>query len=179
MRLDNLGIMESLLFTVGDEGLEARQFADVLKMDLGELDQLISTYHSKGLEIQRYGSICTLASKEECISFIETLMKRKANTKLSRAAIETLSIITYNQPLTRSDIEITRGINPDGAVRTLIVRRLIETEDMKNSRSHLLMITDLFLNIFGMKSIEGLPSTKEDSEEIENFFSTLIDQKKK
>lgn len=64
MRLDNLGIIESLLFTVGDEGLEARQLADILKMDLDELDRLISTYHSKGLEIQRYGSIYMLTSKK-------------------------------------------------------------------------------------------------------------------
>lgn len=64
--MDNIGIIESLLFTVGDEGLEAGQLADILKMDLDELDQLISTYHSKGLEIQRYGSIYMLTSKKEC-----------------------------------------------------------------------------------------------------------------
>ena len=143
-------------------------------MDLDELDQLISTYHSKGLEIQRYGSIYMLTSKKESAPFIELLVNQKANMKLSQAAMETLSIIAYNQPLTRSDIEVTRGINSDGAVRTLIAAK-----DMENSRSHLLMTTDLFLNVFGMKSIEELPSTEEDNEEIENFFSTLTEQKEK
>ena len=61
-------------------------------MDLDELDQLISTYHSKGLEIQRYGSIYMLTSKE-CAPFIEVLVKQKANMKLSQAAMETLSIV--------------------------------------------------------------------------------------
>ena len=112
-------------------------------MDLDELDQLISTYHSKGLEIQRYGSIYMLTSKRVC-TFYRSTSEAKANMKLSQAAMETLSIIAYNQPLTRSDIEITRGINSDGAVRTLIARGLIEAKDMENSRSHLLMTTDLF-----------------------------------
>ena len=112
-------------------------------MDLDELDQLISTYHSKGLEIQRYGSIYMLTSKKR-VHLYRITSESKANMKLSQAAMETLSIIAYNQPLTRSDIEVTRGINSDGAVRTLIARGLIEAKDMENSRSHLLMTTDLF-----------------------------------
>ena len=85
--MDNIGIIESLLFTVGDEGLEAGQLADILKMDLDELDQLISTYHSKGLEIQRYGSIYMLTSKREC-TFYRSISESKANMKLSQAAME-------------------------------------------------------------------------------------------
>ena len=64
--------------------------------------------------------------------------------KLSQAAMETLSIIAYNQPLSRSDIELIRGINSDGAVRTLIARGLIGAKDVENSRSHALQTTDLF-----------------------------------
>ena len=113
-------------------------------MDLDELDQLISTYHSKGLEIQKIWFHLYVNLQKESAPFIEVLVNQKANMKLSQAAMETLSIIAYNQPLTRSDIEITRGINSDGAVRTLIARGLIEAKDMENSRSHLLMTTDLF-----------------------------------
>lgn len=73
--------------------------------------------------------------------------------KLSQAAMETLSIIAYNRPLSRSDIELIRGINSDGAVRTLIARGLIEAKDVENSRSHALQTTDLFLNVFGIEKL--------------------------
>ena len=73
--------------------------------------------------------------------------------KLSQA-METLSIIAYNQPLSRSDIELIRGINSDGAVRTLIARGLIEAKDVENSRSHALQTTDLFLNVFGIEKLK-------------------------
>ena len=65
--------------------------------------------------------------------------------KLSQAAMEALSIIAYNQPLSRSDIELIRGINSDGAVKTLIARGLIEAKDEEDSRSQQLYTTELFL----------------------------------
>lgn len=64
--------------------------------------------------------------------------------KLSQAAMETLSIVAYNQPITRSDIELIRGINSDGAVRTLVARGMIEAKDVEHSRSHHLYTTELF-----------------------------------
>ena len=70
--------------------------------------------------------------------------------KLSQAAMETLSIIAYNQPLSRSDIELIRGIN--GAVRTLIARGLIEAKDVENSRSHFTN-NGFVLNVFGIEKL--------------------------
>ena len=96
--------------------------------------------------------------------------------KLSQAAMETLSIIAYNQPLSRSDIELIRGINSDGAVRTLIARGLIEAKDVENSRSHALQTTVCFKCIWNRK-IEDLPTTEEDEEEMDDFFSNLVNQK--
>ena len=97
--------------------------------------------------------------------------------KLSQAAMETLSIIAYNQPLTRSDIEMIRGINSDGAVKTLIARGLVEAKEVDHSRSHHLITTDLFLNVFGIESLESLPTTEEDDAEMDEFFSNLVNQK--
>lgn len=97
--------------------------------------------------------------------------------KLSQAAMETLSIIAYNQPLTRSDIELIRGINSDGAVKTLIARGLVEAKEVQNSRSQQLITTDLFLNVFGIEKLEDLPTTQEDEEEMDAFFSNLVNQK--
>ncbi|MCI2947574.1 SMC-Scp complex subunit ScpB [Staphylococcus caledonicus] len=175
--MDNKGIIESLLYTAGDEGLEEKQLIEILDIDKEALDKLISSYDSTGLTIQKFGSTYILTSKKEAASYIEQLIEQKANMKLSQAAMETLSIIAYNQPLTRSDIELIRGINSDGAVRTLIARGLIEAKDVESSRSHLLQTTDLFLNVFGIEKIEDLPTTEEDEEEMEDFFSNLVNQK--
>ena len=97
--------------------------------------------------------------------------------KLSQAAMEALSIIAYNQPLSRSDIELIRGINSDGAVKTLIARGLIEAKDEADSRSQQLYTTELFLNVFGIEQLDDLPTTDEEDEEIEAFFSNLVNQK--
>ena len=70
-----------------------------------------------------------------------------------------------------------RGINSDGAVKTLIARGIIEAKDEDNSRSQQLYTTDLFLNVFGLESLEALPTTDEEDEEIEEFFSNLVNQK--
>ena len=88
--------------------------------------------------------------QKETSTYIEQLVKEKSKMKLSQAAMETLSIIAYNQPLTRGDIEMIRGINSDGAVKTLIAR-LVEAKDVDHSRSHHLITTDLFLNVWNRK----------------------------
>ncbi|MEJ1643687.1 SMC-Scp complex subunit ScpB, partial [Escherichia coli] len=109
----------------GDEGLEQKQLLEILELNENELDQLIDTYQSPGLVIQKFGTTYVLTTKKDASSYIEQLIEQKSKMKLSQAAMETLSIIAYNQPLTRSDIEMIRGINSDGAVKTLIARGLV------------------------------------------------------
>ena len=177
--MDNHGIIESLLYTAGDEGLDEKQLLEILEINQAKLSELISSYTSSGLIIQKFGSTYILTSKKEASPYIEQLIEQKSNMKLSQAAMETLSIIAYNQPLSRSDIELIRGINSDGAVRTLIARGLIEAKDVENSRSHALQTTDLFLNVFGIEKIEDLPTTEEDEEEMDDFFSNELERLQK
>ena len=169
--MDNIAILEALLYTSGDEGLEQKQIIDILDINLNQLEDLVSKYHSHGLTIQRYGSTYVLTTKKETSTYIEQLVKEKSKMKLSQAAMETLSIIAYNQPLTRGDIEMIRGINSDGAVKTL------EAKDVDHSRSHHLITTDLFLNVFGIENLDALPTTEEDEAEMDEFFSNLVNQK--
>ncbi|MDU3983998.1 MAG: SMC-Scp complex subunit ScpB [Staphylococcus epidermidis] len=175
--MDNIAILEALLYTSGDEGLEQKQIIDILDINLNQLEDLVSRYHSHGLTIQRYGSTYVLTTKKETSTYIEQLVKEKSKMKLSQAAMETLSIIAYNQPLTRGDIEMIRGINSDGAVKTLIARGLVEAKDVDHSRSHHLLTTDLFLNGFGIENLDALPTTEEDEAEMDEFFSNLVNQK--
>lgn len=175
--MDNQGILEALLYTSGDEGLEQKQLLEILELNENELDQLIDTYQSPGLVIQKFGTTYVLTTKKDASSYIEQLIEQKSKMKLSQAAMETLSIIAYNQPLTRSDIEMIRGMNSDGAVKTLIARGLVEAKEVDHSRSHHLITTDLFLNVFGIESLESLPTTEEDDAEMDEFFSNLVNQK--
>jgi len=175
--LDNLEILEALLYTSGDEGLDQQQIINILDINVKQLDCLIDSYESRGLVIQKFGTTIVLTTKKEASSYIEQLIQQKSKMKLSQAAMETLSIIAYNQPLTRGDIEMIRGINSDGAVKTLIARGLVEAKDVDYSRSHHLLTTDLFLNVFGITNLDELPTTEEDDAEMDEFFSLLVNQK--
>ncbi|AMY04734.1 SMC-Scp complex subunit ScpB [Staphylococcus condimenti] len=177
MVLELKGILEGLLYTAGDEGLEIEQLTEILEISEEALSELVANYNSPGLIIQQYGSTLVLTTKSEVASYVEKLVKNQSNMKLSQAAMEVLSIIAYNQPVTRSDIEIIRGINSDGAAKTLIARGLVEAKVEDNSRSQQLYTTPLFLNVFGMTNLDELPTTEEEEEEIESFFNNLINQK--
>ncbi|EVC53254.1 SMC-Scp complex subunit ScpB [Staphylococcus aureus] len=175
--MDNHGILESLLFTAGDEGLDEKQLLEILDMSKDQLVELIENYSSHGLTIQRFGTTYVLTTKKEAATYIEQLIEQKSQMKLSQAAMEVLSIIAYNQPLSRSDIELIRSINSDGAVKTLIAKGLVEAKVVNEQRSQQLITTDLFLNVFGISNIEDLPTTEEDDEEMDAFFSNLVNQK--
>ncbi|EKS0100458.1 SMC-Scp complex subunit ScpB [Staphylococcus aureus] len=175
--MDNHGILESLLFTAGDEGLDEKQLLEILDMSKDQLVELIENYSSYGLMIQRFGMTYVLTTKKEAATYIEQLIEQKSQMKLSQAAMEVLSIIAYNQPLSRSDIELIRSINSDGAVKTLIAKGLVEAKVVNEQRSQQLITTDLFLNVFGISNIEDLPTTEEDDEEMDAFFSNLVNQK--
>ncbi|HGO1471619.1 TPA: SMC-Scp complex subunit ScpB [Staphylococcus aureus] len=175
--MDNHGILESLLFTAGDEGLDEKQLLEILDMSKDQLVELIESYSSHGLMIQRFGTTYVLTTKKEAATYIEQLIEQKSQMKLSQAAMEVLSIIAYNQPLSRSDIELIRSINSDGAVKTLIAKGLVEAKVVNEQRSQQLITTDLFLNVFGISNIEDLPTTEEDDEEMDAFFSNLVNQK--
>lgn len=175
--MDNLEILEALLYTSGDEGLDQQQIINILDINVKQLDCLIDSYESRGLVIQKFGTTIVLTTKKEASSYIEQLIQQKSKMKLSQAAMETLSIIAYNQPLTRGDIEMIRGINSDGAVKTLIARGLVEAKDVDYSRSHHLLTTDLFLNVFGITNLDELPTTEEDDAEMDKFFNLLVNQK--
>lgn len=169
--------MTAILYTVGEEGIERNQLKDILNVDEDTFSTLLETFQIDGLLLQQFGNTLVLTTTEDVESYIETLIAHKGATKLSQAAMEVLAIIAYNQPMTRSDIEMIRGINSDGPVKTLIAKGLVEPKQQADTRGQHLYTTDLFLNVFGLTSLEDLPTTDEDEEEIESFFSELVNQK--
>ncbi|MCO4329663.1 SMC-Scp complex subunit ScpB [Staphylococcus hyicus] len=177
MTLNHNEIMTAILYTVGEDGIERKQLAEILEVDETQLEQYIQNFHIAGLTLHQFGETLVLTTTEEAEQYIEALIVNKGKTKLSQAAMEVLAIIAYNQPMTRSDIEMIRGINSDGPVKTLIAKGLVEPKQHPETRGQQLFTTDLFLNVFGLQSLDALPTTDEDEEEIENFFSELVNQK--
>lgn len=176
--MDKLDIMTGLLYTVGDEGIEAEQLCELLEVTRTELLALSERFRSDNMMIQQFGSRYFLALVPELTPYVEQLVTQEVERKLTQASLETLAIIAYNQPVTRNDIELMRGVNSDGPVRTLIEKGLILTKQ-EEARSQMLYTSDYFLQVFGLKSIEELPAEDDtQQEEMDLFFSTLSKEDK-
>ncbi|QLK86120.1 SMC-Scp complex subunit ScpB [Staphylococcus sp. 17KM0847] len=169
--------LTALLYTVGEDGIDTQQLMTSLNIDEETLIAEIEALKLPGLKVQKFGETYVLTTAKEMEPYIESLIMNKVSTKLSQASMEVLSIIAYNQPVTRSDIEMIRGISSDGPVKTLIAKGLIEPKQQAEARGQQLYTTDLFLNVFGLESLSELPTTDEEAEEIETFFSNLVNQK--
>ncbi|REI19510.1 SMC-Scp complex subunit ScpB [Staphylococcus felis] len=169
--------LAAILYTVGENGIDEKQLLETLNINQKELETALNTIQLPGLDIHQFGQVYMLTTKKELEPYIEALIVNKGKTKLSQAAMEVLAIIAYNQPISRSEIELIRGISSDGLVKTLIAKGLIETKSTAELRAQQLYTTDLFLNVFGIPNLEALPTTDEDEEEIESFFNNLVNQK--
>ncbi len=123
------------------------------------LKQLQETSRERGIRLQRQGKKVQLVSAPELTDYIERFLGLSISGKLSAAALETLSIVVYRQPVTRPEIEAVRGVNSDGVLRTLLSKGLVEEVGRLDSVGHpaLFGTTFEFLRFFGLEKIEDLP----------------------
>jgi segregation and condensation protein B len=156
-------LVESLLF-VASEPVTVAELARALDVmpDAVEaaLEEFIAAGASRGVRIQRMGDRVQLVSAPEAAAAIERLLGVQTSTRLSTAALETLAIIAYRQPLTRAQIEAVRGVDSGGVVRALLGRELIaEAGRLETAgRPILYVTTDVFLRQFGLSNLTELPS---------------------
>src|SRR5262245_37599481 len=117
--------LESLLF-VASEPTEIAQLAAALDVKASDIEEtllaLSEQCQTRGLRVQRKGTRVQLATAPEASPFIEKFLGLTATTRLSQAALETLAIIAYRQPITKMEIETLRGVDSDGVLRTLVAR---------------------------------------------------------
>lgn len=181
------GILEGLLFIVGDDGLTAGQASCSTECSEEEcekiLDELMKEYaedDSRGIEIANYGGVYRFLSKEYVIDSAKRLFQLNKQATLSPAAMETLAIIAYKQPITRVEIEEIRGVGADMMLRKLLARDLIQEAGRSEApgRPILYEVTNEFLNSFKLMSLEELPdlpdfkSTEESDDLFENEEKT-------
>ena len=156
--------IEALLFASGEPISLARLSTilevpvEQLKLLLGELKEEMAT-QSRGLTIVEVAGGYQMCTKPELASVIEKLNEPN-DTRLSPAALETLAIIAFKQPITRQEIENIRGVKIDRVLNTLVERRLIKEQGRKEAvgRPILYGTTEQFLQCFGLNSLKDLPS---------------------
>ena len=160
--------VEALLFAAG-EPLSIKRIAEILQTETETVERLIALleedYQSKnrGICIRRVAGGYQLVTKPDFDNLIRQLVSQQ-ELKLSSAAMETLAIVAFKQPVTRSEMEAIRGVKVDGVVNTLLDTGLICEAGRKESigKPILYGTTELFLTTFGFNSIEDLPSLPED-----------------
>lgn len=158
-------VIESLLFIVG-EPQEIAALARSLNVPRRQVEkaveELIASRDGRGVFVQRLGDRLQLATIPEAAPYVEQYMEAE-HGPLSRAALETLAIIAYRHPVTRSVIESVRGVNSDHAVATLLARELIEEVGRAPGpgRPVLLAPAVRFLQYFGLQQTGDLPPLPE------------------
>lgn len=168
---DIKNIIESLLL-VAEEPLKIDRIKDILalaekKEIQNALTELSSEYENRkgGFFLREVAGGYQIRTRPEYREWIKRLIQPKP-LRLSKPALETLSIIAYKQPIIRSDIEHIRGVNCGGILRMLFERKLVRILGRKAipGRPHIYATTKHFLEVFDLKNLEDLPTPKEISE---------------
>ena len=155
--------LESLLF-VSSEPAELAQLATALDMPVADIESAVDEFAERckwrGIRVQRKGQRVQLASSPEAAPYVEKYLGLNAVTRLSQAALETLAIIAYRQPITRPEIEVLRGVDCDGVLRTLVARQLIVEVGRLDTVGHPIRYgtTFEFLRYFGLERLDQMPS---------------------
>ncbi|MBE6157939.1 MAG: SMC-Scp complex subunit ScpB [Firmicutes bacterium] len=176
--MENRAVLEGLLFVVGEEGLSLEQIEDVLEINEEEakslLRELKQSYEEKdrGLRIDFLGNRFKLTTKFEHKEYYQKLIENPETNTLSQAALETLAIIAYNEPLTRIEVDKIRGVGSSQIIRKLVAKGFIREVGRSDApgRPILYKTTSEFLDYFGLSTIDDLPNMDqfmEDEEEIE------------
>lgn len=157
-------VLEAILL-VTDEPVPATTLAQVAERPTAEVEQvlqeLVEDYASsgRGFELRQVAGGWRLYTRPECAPYVERFVVDGQQARLTQAALETLSVIAYRQPVTRSRVSAVRGVNVDGVVRTLLARGLIaEAGQDADSAGTLYRTTPLFLERLGLQSLSELPA---------------------
>ena len=112
----------------------------------------------RGIDLRRVGEGWRFYTRDTYAPFVEKLLLGGQRAKLTRAALETLAVVAYRQPVTRARIAAVRGVNCDGVLRTLVTRGLVEEAGVdSSSQGTLFRTTELFLERLGLTSVDDLP----------------------
>jgi segregation and condensation protein B len=163
-------IVESLVF-VSDVPLRPERIAEAIDVERGRVVQILRELESEYLQARRGFVLEEVAggfqfrTRAEHVEWVRRLNKSRP-FRFSRAALETLAIIAYRQPITRAEIEYLRGVDSGGVVKTLLDRHLVRILGKKDvaGRPMIYGTTREFLELFGLRDLAALPTLREFSE---------------
>jgi segregation and condensation protein B len=171
---DSKALLESLLFVSGKplsadilaeiSGLEKKQLRDLL-------DEMAAEYESgpRGFVMTQVAGGYQLRTRDEYASQINALFQKKSRRRFTRSGLETLSIVAYRQPVTRSEIEHIRGVDSGGVLKTLLSQEMVRVLGRKEAPGKPILYgtTREFLEYFGLRDLESLPTLKEVTDLLE------------
>jgi len=163
IELNLAAFLEGLLFVAG-EPVAPSQLAAALDLTVTNvekgLEELEESLRTRGLRLQRHAGRIQLTTAPELGDAIERFLGLEATSRLSRAALETLAIIAYQQPVTRPAVDSVRGVNSDGVIKSLLSKGLLQEVGRSDGpgRPILFGTTPQFLQHFGLNSLSELPA---------------------
>lgn len=183
-------IVEGLLFVSGSDGLTSKQMAAITELDEKTVEHILNELKyeyenaARGVQMLESEKHYYLASKPEHSDYYRKLRTNAHTSKLTQASLETLAIVAYNQPITRTEVEEIRGVKSDRPIQTILSRGLIEEVGRKNTIGRPMMFgtTIDFLTYFGLRSIDELPPLNDQidendvNEEASLYFDKLTDE---
>ncbi|WP_368774503.1 SMC-Scp complex subunit ScpB [Bacillus aerius] len=179
-------ILEALLYAAGDEGLTRKQLMSVLEVDEAALLDIMSAVkeeyqkQERGIELIEYADSYMLLTKKEYSVYLKKIVETPSKG-LSQAALEVLAIVSYKQPITRSEVEEIRGVKSERVLHSLVAKALLCEVGRADGpgRAILYGTTPTFLEQFGLKTLDELPPLPENveadgvQEEADLFFENF------
>ncbi|WP_078391245.1 SMC-Scp complex subunit ScpB [Shouchella patagoniensis] len=186
MQSSKLARAEGLLFIAGDEGISPEEIALLIEIDENEAVELLDELKNRmnqddrGIQLMRLANRFRLTTKEEHSNMYKKLAASPIHGGLSRAALETLAIVAYKQPITRVEVDEVRGVKSEKTLQSLVSKLLVEEcgRATGTGRAILYGTTSYFLDHFGLESLEELPALKEldlteEVDETDLFFENM------
>ena len=156
--------IEAILFVV-DSPLTVAVLASALQRPVAEVERAVTALgvsydeRAAGIELREVAGGVRIYTRPDVAAYVEQFLQDGQRSRLSQAALETLAVIAYRQPVTRARVSAIRGVNVDGVVRTLLSRGLIvEVGSDPETGGGLYKTSELFLERMGMQTLEELPS---------------------
>ncbi|MGP6173311.1 SMC-Scp complex subunit ScpB [Corynebacterium sp. A21] len=169
--------IESVLLVV-DTPVPVAQLAKTLDLETGTVAQILQEIaqeyddRGSGIDLRESEEGWRLYTRTDNAAAVERFLLDGTQARLSRAALETLAVVAYRQPCTRSQVSAVRGVNVDGVMRTLQLRGLVREVDTEESTgAHRYVTTELFLELMGIDSLDRLPDLAPLLPDIESIDS--------
>lgn len=162
-------IIEALLFVSG-EAVPVDELAALLDMNYNEINAILEEMihyrllNGCGIQIKRLEDKVQFCTNKEYATYIQKLMLPEKTQNISQSALETLSIIAYKQPVTKSEIEAIRGVRCDYSISTLLEKGMVIVTGKKETIGHPLLYAtnEEFLRHFGLSSLSELPKIEKE-----------------